>query len=104
MIVKTGKNILSILTTRCDEASRLLSKSQDVPLSRVERWAVYLHLVSCRICRKYKRQLKLMRDLMANLADPQSYEAPSPPLLNEKQRQRLKQRILGKAQKKLNSL
>ena len=48
----------------CHEASRLLSLSQDTQLSRLTRIGLRLHLVSCTYCRRYARQLRLLRTFL----------------------------------------
>jgi predicted anti-sigma-YlaC factor YlaD len=45
----------------CKQASELLSQSLDRPLTRRERWALRLHLWICAACRRFGRQLMLIR-------------------------------------------
>lgn len=54
-------NIKMILTLKCDESAELLSKQQDVSLTPSERWALRLHLLICRSCRRYRHQLDFLR-------------------------------------------
>jgi hypothetical protein len=58
------RTIKYILTLSCDEASRLTSAAMDRPLSPVERIGLRLHRLGCRFCRRYRRQLNLLRDLL----------------------------------------
>ena len=44
--------------------TRLASESLDHDLTRVERAAVRLHLLYCSGCRRYMRQITLLRDAM----------------------------------------
>jgi hypothetical protein len=37
---------------------------QDRPLTPVERWKLKLHLSACDACRRFERQLVLLRDAM----------------------------------------
>ena len=104
MFHETAKNCIKILTMRCDEASLLLSKEQDAPLTAVERWAMSLHLVSCRVCRRYRKQLKLLRGVLGRLSDPPVNEAVASALSSEKQVSTLKNRILQKIKKNKDSL
>lgn len=104
MIGKTLKNAVFILTLRCDEASRLISQTQDAPLNRVERLALSLHLLSCRVCRKFKRQVKLMRNVLDKLADPQVYAAMASSLLDETQSQALRRKLSKKLHENLDSM
>ncbi len=101
---KILKNILRILTLRCDESSQLMSKSQETYLTKAERWALKLHLLICRSCRKYEKQLKILRAVFKKMAQPSTYETEVPPLLDAKQTQALKERILERIQKNLDSM
>ena len=49
-----------LLTLKCDRATHLVSDSFERDLTPVERWAVRLHHISCRYCRRLARQLKLI--------------------------------------------
>jgi len=56
-----------LLTLTCDESTRLVSESLDRGLRPAERWAVRLHAVSCRSCRRYRKQLAFLRAAIARL-------------------------------------
>ncbi len=48
----------------CKDASHLVSQSQDRPLSFRERWGLRIHLWMCANCRRFERQIGLMRRLL----------------------------------------
>jgi hypothetical protein len=48
----------------CKDASRLVSENQERPLGFRERWGLRLHLWMCVSCRRFERQLELMRRLL----------------------------------------
>jgi hypothetical protein len=104
MVRKTLKNIVFILTLRCDQASRLISFSQEAPLNKAERVALSFHLLICRVCRKYKKQLKLMRDILAKLRESQLYDIMASSLLTKEQSKALKSRISKKIRENLDSM
>jgi hypothetical protein len=52
----------------CKEASRLLSQSQDQPLSRLKRMELRLHVWLCRHCGNFEKQLKFLRQSARRLA------------------------------------
>ena len=104
MVWNTLKNIVFIVTLRCDQSSRLISHSQEAPLNRVERLALFFHVLGCRMCRKYRKQLKLMRDVLARLADPQLYTTMASSLLDESQSLALRKRISKKLRDHLDSM
>ncbi len=54
--------IKQILALRCDESTRLISEGLDRDLPFGERLAVRLHAVSCGPCRRYRKQLALLRE------------------------------------------
>lgn len=45
----------------CRQATRLLSEGEDRPLETAERLRLRLHLLTCRGCRNYRRQLHTLR-------------------------------------------
>ena len=49
-----------VLTLVCDESSQLMSDSLDRPLTWVERLALRLHLLICRNCRRFRRQVEFI--------------------------------------------
>lgn len=50
-----------LLNVPCREAAQLVSESLDRKLSRAERWAVRLHMLYCIACRRYRRQVFLLK-------------------------------------------
>ena len=52
--------IVMLLTLKCDHATHLVSDSFERDLTFVERWALKLHQLSCRYCRRLAKQLKLI--------------------------------------------
>jgi hypothetical protein len=104
MIRQILKNILLILTLTCDQAAELMSLAQEVTLSRPEQWALSFHLLICKLCRKYNRQLKLLRAIMNKIADPSTYEDKIPSLMEPKQSKAFQNRLSEKIRKNLDSM
>jgi len=52
----------------CAELTQLLSEAQDRKLSFSEKWATRTHLMMCRGCRNYEKQLNFLRDAMRGYA------------------------------------
>ena len=48
----------------CKDASRLVSKALDTPLSWRERWGLRMHLLFCALCRRYVRDLRFLRSAL----------------------------------------
>ena len=102
MIRESLKNIIHILTLTCDQAARYLSESQEKPLKGVERKALFFHLLICKFCRKYKRQLRFLRALMVKLSDPYIYEKAIPHFMEPEQKQVFQERISKKIKENLD--
>jgi len=79
-----------VVSTNCHEASRLQSEGLDRPLSFSERSGLRLHLLCCRWCRRYGRQLRFLR-----LAARQSQDLPqgTARTLSPAARERMKQAL-----------
>ena len=52
----------------CKDASRLVSEGLERPLGFRERWSLRLHLWLCDNCRRFERQLRLLRRALRKLA------------------------------------
>ena len=48
---------------RCDEVSRKVSQAMDAPLPLHQRVAVRIHLMMCRYCARFRRQLAMLRHM-----------------------------------------
>ena len=55
------ERLLQILTLKCEGASSLTSRELDEPLGLPELIAVRGHLLVCRSCRRFRRQLLFLR-------------------------------------------
>ena len=51
----------------CKESTQLLSESEDRPLEAGERLKLKLHLLSCRGCRNFSKQLRFIRSACRQL-------------------------------------
>jgi hypothetical protein len=59
--VTQWNGLVHVLTLRCEAASELSSRELDEPLTRLDRAALWCHLLACRSCRRFRRQLWLIR-------------------------------------------
>ena len=57
-----------LLFMNCRHAAPLISHSMDRSLPAEERAAVAVHLMGCNHCRRYRRQLVLLRDVLYSIA------------------------------------
>jgi len=51
----------------CKEATRLISKSRDQRLIWRERFAVRVHLITCKYCKRFLKQLTVIRDAFSQI-------------------------------------
>ena len=82
---------LGALSPNCREASRLQSDALDRPLSRFQRLGLRIHLVLCRWCRRYGKQIRLVRQAVRD--QPEGMNEASTQTLAPQVRERIK-RIL----------
>ena len=86
--------IWRILNLPCDGMTRLASESLDRDLTRLERFALRSHVLYCAGCRRYLRQITLLRDAMRHLLRRlNSDEALPGTTLPDDARERIKQAL-----------
>jgi len=74
----------------CKEVSNLVSQSQNRSLKMREQLAVKIHLLVCRMCRRYQRQISFLTEASRKLLqDPQKSELS----LSENARTRIEQSL-----------
>jgi predicted anti-sigma-YlaC factor YlaD len=60
-------DIWRLLNLPCDGMTRLASQSLDRDLTLLERLALRLHMLYCSACRRYLRQISVLRNAMRHL-------------------------------------
>jgi hypothetical protein len=88
-------DIKMVLSLSCDESSRLVSDDLERPLSRTERLALCLHLMVCNRCRRFRRNLKLLRELLRRRAERSLAATSVPPVLAPDERARILKTLTG---------
>ena len=75
----------------CHDMTRLISQAQDGGLPWTARWRMKLHFFLCRWCRRYRRQLGLLRHALTRLPEigPDTPEEMLPPEAKTRMKQRL---------------
>lgn len=53
----------------CKQTSQLISQSLDRKLTLRERFALQLHLIVCKFCKRFSQQLQIIRVSMKSLVD-----------------------------------
>lgn len=77
---------------RCQDVSQKISQSMDMPLPRYQRMAIRIHLLMCRYCARFRRQLLNLREICRAEDPEQPGEAPPAPL-SEAAKTRIKKRL-----------
>ena len=78
----------------CKDVTKLVSESMDRTLPLGKRVGVRLHLLICKLCRRYERQLLLIRETARRLAaieDPPVLSAGE--LLSAEARERIRRSL-----------
>jgi len=77
---------------RCKDVSEKISLSMDVSLPVHQRMAIRFHLMMCRYCSRFHRQLKLLRKICARI-DSDPMPEFDPPGLSQDAKDRLKVKL-----------
>jgi hypothetical protein len=85
------KGFCASLAPTCREASRLQSEALDRKLSLVQRFGLAVHLMICKWCRRYGKQVRFLRDAAHEHAESLSEAVPQK--LSVEARERIKKRL-----------
>jgi len=87
----------------CEDAARLLSESLDGKLSFRKRIALRMHLLMCKLCPRFWRQLLLLKDAAHRYGEEKEREVLSPSdRLSLGARERIKQALKTHSESKSN--
>ena len=86
--LKTG---FCALAPDCREASRLQSAALDQKLSFAQRLGLALHLMICKWCRRYGKQVRFLREAAHEHSEELSEAVPQK--LSTEARERIKRRL-----------
>ena len=90
------RDIVRVLTMPCREHTALFSKQLDDPLPRGIATGLRIHVLYCGGCKKFRAQIRLLRDLSAKIGQELESGEALPPVV----RDRVKQRAAEQARKK----
>ena len=71
----------------CKRAAELISQAEEAPLGRWQSFLLRLHLLVCSMCRRFRRQVDLVRRAGSVCRDDASLARPT---LSEEARERMK--------------
>ena len=90
-IVKALVRGLADLSPGCKTATRLQSEALDGKLPLRQRFGLRVHLLLCKWCRRYGKQITFLRN--AAHGHPDEIAEPVPQKLSGEARERIKQRL-----------
>ena len=90
-IVKTLIRGLADLSPGCRTATRLQSEALDHKLPFRQRLGLRIHLLLCKWCRRYGKQITFLRG--AAHEHPEEMAEPAPQKLSDEARERIKRRL-----------
>ena len=76
---------------RCHDVSQMVSRSMDARLPLRHRLGVRMHLLMCRYCSLFSRQLVMLRKMSRHIDD--DMEAPCTDKLSDEAKERIKKTI-----------
>lgn len=78
----------------CRDVTQLISRSMDTSLPIGKRIGVRIHLLMCKFCARYERQLLLIRETLRRLVSAEDQpEGPDVEKLSEEARDRIKKSL-----------
>ncbi len=98
ILMKVIKPVIDRLTPTCDTVAQQISRSMDEPLSWTERVQVRVHIMACKFCARYRRQLLAIRQKIRQHTDVWEDGAePSGVHLSPEARERMKRKLTGES-------
>jgi hypothetical protein len=91
-IAKRTKGWFHALSPTCKEAARLQSAALDRPLAPMEKFGLRFHVLICRWCSAYGKQIKFLR-WVAGKNDPVADKKEARPSLSREARERIKRTL-----------
>ncbi len=81
----------SVLSMDCRQAARVQSEQLDRPLPRTTRFGLGLHLLYCKYCRRYGKQVHFLHEATHELQEKLAQTSPDG--LSDEARERIKRRL-----------
>ena len=92
IIIKLLMPVMSKMTPACEVITQKISESMDHKISLSDRFRIRFHLLGCKFCQRYEKQLIIMQKMMENKSK-EINELPNSPKLSSDAKQRMKQKI-----------
>ena len=92
IVIKILMPIMSKITPACEVISQKISESMDHKISLVDRLKIRIHLLGCKFCQRFEKQLITMQQMIENQANKLD-ELPDGPKLSEDAKLKMKQKM-----------
>jgi predicted anti-sigma-YlaC factor YlaD len=92
IIIKLLMPFMSKMTPACEVISQKISESMDNKISPIDRIKIRIHLLGCKFCQRYEKQLIMMQKMIEKRTTEMD-ELPGGPKLSNELRQKLKLKI-----------
>ena len=76
--MKRIREFWRLLNLPCEDMTALISRAMDAELPFRERFAYKLHLLYCRACRRYLRQVRVLREQLGRIRQALDLDAGDP--------------------------
>jgi len=91
LFMKIMMPLIDKLSPTCDVITRKISESMDHPISFRDRFRIRFHILFCAFCKRYRRQLMAIRDMLEkNRGRLEDEDATDTPVLSPDAKERIK--------------
>ena len=84
--------VMSKMTPACEVISQKISESMDNKISLIDRIKIRFHLLGCKFCQRYEKQLIVIQKMIEKRTTEMN-ELPNGPKLSDELKQKLKLKI-----------
>jgi hypothetical protein len=92
IIIKILMPLMSKMTPVCEVISQKISESMDHKISLFDRLKIRVHLLGCKFCQRFEKQLIIMKKMLEK-RENELEEPPAGPKLSSDAKQRMKQKM-----------
>jgi len=90
-MMKIMMPLIDRLSPSCDVITRKISESMDHPISFRDRFRIRFHILFCAFCKRYRRQLLAIRNMLEKSRDRlEDEDTTDTPVLSPEAKERIK--------------
>ncbi len=83
-MIRFVRDFLRVANRPCRDQTAVINQQFDAPLSRGEALGLRTHLLVCEKCRRFRRQVALLRELSSSLGRDAGFTEPFPDDVRER--------------------